>query len=194
MTRPRLLMSAVGDEGGSGGAAVGGQPAGSGGGAPAGGGERTFAQSEVNRIAAQAREEGRRSALRSPDAAAGAAPSAGQEAPAWARELQEKVDRLTGNAPAGRARTFSERWNAESADAALAAGRKPTPTFSSGAYPVKVENFRDDGGLIDVFALPPEQVLAMGPARLREEFEKVMTRRQELSGAPPIPSFLRRKR
>jgi hypothetical protein len=68
----------------------------------------------------------------------------------------------------------------------------PTPAASS-TVPRKVDDLRDDAGLIDVFSLSPEQVMQMGPAKLREEFEKVIARSRELSGAPPLPAALRRK-
>jgi hypothetical protein len=69
----------------------------------------------------------------------------------------------------------------------------PTPAASTGGAPRKVEDMRDEAGLVDVFSLPPETVMAMGPARIREEFEKVLDRHRQTSGAPPIPSALRRK-
>lgn len=69
----------------------------------------------------------------------------------------------------------------------------PTPAASQGGAPRKVEDLRDEAGLIDVFSLSSEQVLSMGPAKIREEFEKVLDRQRQLSGAPPIPSMLRKK-
>lgn len=70
----------------------------------------------------------------------------------------------------------------------------PTAAASTGGAPRKVEDLRDEAGLVDVFSLTPEQVLAMGPTKVREEFEKTLAVARERSGAPPLPAALRRQK
>lgn len=203
----------------NGGGATGGQPS-----------VKTFTQEEVNRIAAQAREDGRRTASKAPDAPDAKAggqqqAAAGAQVPDVTSVVQQAVAQalqLAGVDPftvAARSAGYSDA-QVQLARAAHEAARPPdtakwlaewptqvgmqikvqsngtgapTPTASNGGPPRKVEDMRDDAGLIDVFSLTPDQVMAMGPAKIREEFEKVETRRRDLSGAPPLPSVLRRK-
>lgn len=215
--------AAAGDGGGQSG---GTPPAGNGAGAapPV----KVFTQEEVNRIAAQAREDGRRSASKATDShepkksdaptGAPAAPSGEEIQRLVMQALQAAgVDPFTqaaraagyNDAQIGLARSAYDptkapdlgKWLGEwptqvgmtiNRQQATGAGA-PTPTASNGAAPRKVDDMRDEAGLIDVFSLSPEQVLAMGPAKIREEFEKVVDRQRQLSGAPPIPAALRRK-
>jgi hypothetical protein len=247
--RPVPLMNQVGDGGGAGAAAPSGTPPAGANGQQAPGGDaggqgsgttsagngqantqpppaKTFTQDEVNRIAAQAREDGRRAAAKPPENQEPKKPEppAGPSAPnvedlvklAVSQALQAAgVDPFTQTARAA-GYTDAQISLARSAyDPAKAPdlGKwlnewptqvgimikqgngtgAPTPAASHGAAPRKVEDLRDEAGLIDVFSLSPEQVMAMGPAQIRTEFEKVLERQRQLSGAPPMPSALRKK-
>jgi hypothetical protein len=192
---------------------------------------RAFSQEEVNRIAAQAREEGRQSALKKQAQAPGQEPAPPPPAPngasngsgtaePMAETLAREIARAMQSAgidplsQAGRAAGYTPQQleiaraaydAAKPQDAAKWLGEWATAinikpqaqaapaAASSSSLPRKVEDMRDEGGLIDVFALAPEQVMTMGPQRIREEFEKVLTRNRELSGAPPLPAAMRRK-
>lgn len=215
-------------------------PGGAGAGAPQAGngqGGRVFTQEEVNRIAAQARDEGRRSVEKAAggqeQGKAGQKPDGGEQGQqagqtpdvtsivqqAVAQALQAAgVDPFTQAARAAGysdaqiqlARVAHEKaspadlgaWLAEwptqvgmtikPQQGAAAAGS--TAIASQGAAPRKVEDMRDEAGLIDVFSLAPEQVMAMGPARIRQEYEKVLEAHRQRSGAPPLPAALRRSK
>lgn len=73
------------------------------------------------------------------------------------------------------------------------AGAGSTAAASQGGAPRKVEDMRNEAGLIDVFSLTADQVLTLGPARIREEFEKTLAVQRARSGAPPLPAAMRRK-
>jgi hypothetical protein len=58
--------------------------------------------------------------------------------------------------------------------------------------PNKVEA-ADSNGIVNIFALKPEQIAQMSPARLREHFEKILEYGRSTSGAPAVPRPSNRK-
>lgn len=210
------------------GAAAGSSSASSGAGASgqAGSGQvaKTFTQEEVNRIAATAREEGRKSAsnkaAESQEQGTAKKPEAGQEKPP---DMDALIEQALAKRGLDALAITAKQLGYTDAQIQLARASKPadvadlgkwltewptqvgitikqsngqagpTATASQGAAPRKVDDLRDEAGLVDVFSLSPEQVLAMGPAKIREEFEKTVAVARERSGAPPLPAALRRK-
>lgn len=226
--------SAAGGEGAAQGGSAAGAAAGANGAAAgqAGNGQaaKTFTQEEVNRIAAQAREDGRKSAT---NKAAGEqeqkkddkAAAGGQQAPDVAALAQQAVTAALQAAGLDPFSVAARQAGYNDAQVSLARAAHdaakppdlgkwltewptqvgitikqggglvgPTATASHGAAPRKVEDMRDDAGLVDVFSLTPEQVLAMGPTKVREEFEKTLAVSRERSGAPPLPAALRKQK
>jgi hypothetical protein len=230
--------AAGGDAAAQGGSAAGGAAGGSSSATGTGGqasgqagngqGAKTFTQEEVNRIAATAREEGRKSA--SNKAAEGQDPKkddkppAGDKNPDVAALAQQAVTAALQAAGLDPFSIAARQAGYSAAQVELARGAHdaakppdlgkwltewptqvgitikqgggqagPTAAASTGGAPRKVEDLRDEAGLVDVFSLTPEQVLAMGPTKIREEFEKTLAVARERSGAPPLPAALRRK-
>lgn len=183
---------------------------------------KTFSQEEVNQLVGRARDEGRQAALKkapevtepkkeTPAAAGAQAPDVGalvkqaladlgmdplavQARAAGLNDAQIQLARAAKPSDADFGQ-WLPGWLTQ-VGITIKQGNgtaTPTATASQGAAPRKVEDMRDSSGLVDVFALSAEQVLAMGPTKLREEFEKTLSVARERSGAPPLPSALRRK-
>ena len=72
-------------------------------------------------------------------------------------------------------------------------GTNGSGVASARTVPRTVDESRDSSGLIDVFSLSPEQVMQLGPQRLRSEFEKALNVARGMSGAPPVPEVSRKK-
>lgn len=199
------------------GAAAGDPP-----GTPPAGGRVTFTpaqQEEVNRIAAEARNQGRRAATTATPAAPAATPSL--------QDLQDRLDAseqrrvfdkhalrlglndeqaeelfpmFRGAKPedagawfARISKTFGLGQTTQNTSTAAAAATQqvvtPNPLVAPNA-PAGV-NPLDAGGLVDIYTMNDVDRARLGPAGLRAQHEKIMAEANARSGAPPMPRALR---
>jgi hypothetical protein len=178
---------------------------------------KTFTQEEVNRIAANARAEGR--AEKQAPAAKPAPESSTKTDVNVLAELQEMKQRL-----AFEKRTAKLELDDKKSDAlfkvfqasspegfeevlSMVATKSPQPiTTPNGSTvdPAKTGaaaptapsgpvNPMQSGGLVDIFNLTAAQIDQLGPAGLREHYEKNLAVGQQRAGAPPRPRVLQRK-
>lgn len=227
--RARLLMAPEGDPPaggggttttGAGGTTTGGTPT------PGESAPKAFTQEEVNRIAANAREEGRKAALKTappapPPPSNGAG---GDDEKLTLKQLAARVEeaemRTTFEKGARKLGLQDDAADAlfdiykaqrppnagewfERMGTVFGLGSKQTTTTTTTTAPTteapkpppgaprppsNVDPLTT-GGLVDIFNLPIDQVIRMGPQGLRAEQEKILAHAHASSGAPPLPKM-----
>ena len=183
---------------------------------------KVFTQEQVNRIAADAREQGRSSAAQQRPPAQKPAEKIAE--PDLRAELDEMRLRSAFDKRAGKFdlddkasdRLFNlfktERpedpsaWMTETAalfglkghnvntsnQSNPGASATPVPPASAPSAPAKVDAMTSSG-LVDIFNLSADQVAQLGPSGLRTQFEKILSVGHQMQGAPQRPQMAPRK-